>query len=145
MFKVKLIRHVFGAGMNEFSVTMVRNVELPFPPVPGIGLGPYEWSEPASDVLRVERVMYNIPRGQFHVEVDSFRINEPKDIVRFMIANGWELDLSIPFTTPEEAESVEPGLYTIVEVEGRYYPLSRAELWCLREQKTAHRVVKEPS
>jgi hypothetical protein len=144
MYKVNLRKYVFGTDGGGFSTRLVRRIEMAFPPTPQISLGLYEWSEPAHDESRVERVMFNAVTHEFHVEMEPSRCPCPRNSAAWLVEPPAVLDLGVAFDTAEEADGCDPGVLHVVEIDGRFYPLDESDMWVLKQQATEFRYVANP-
>lgn len=147
MYRVRIEKLVCASGDDGgdgFSAQLVYETDLPFPLVPGVSLGLYEWSEPSHDELRLSgRIMYTLPTRTFHAAAEASRHGTRGSAlaaVRWLLEHGWRLDVGVAFDSPKDAHAVDPGEYHAVEIGGRFHSLTGDELLVLREQGTPHTV-----
>jgi hypothetical protein len=73
LYKAKLIQNIRSEDSDQ-AVSVEKNIELPFVPVPEISIGLVPTSQFASDEYQIERVMYLTEKDLFLVQLEDSQV-----------------------------------------------------------------------
>lgn len=143
MYKV-VLRDIIHSDSTD-SLSIYKEIEMPFPPYPGLQIGMLDDSDFNFDSEEIERVFWSVPNMVFFAELRRHgRYPESAtSVFRSIVDDGWKVNLmNSGMPSPDDVRTGYDAPY-LVRVGDKYHRLDPIELEALEIEGADFSVLEE--